>query len=425
MAGIVALLRSLALDLRPLRASRDYRLLFIGQFVSFLGSLMTFIAVPYQVYALTGSTLKVGLLGLAELVPLVLLAFVGGALADSSDRRSLLLRAEVAHALISLLLVLNALLGKPSLAAIYILSGAGAGISGLKQPAREAMVPRLVERDLIPAAAALSAFRGSVCMIGGPALGGVLIASFGLPATYLVDVVTFLFSLGTVFMLRTVPPPPGAERPSLSGVVDGLRYARSRQDLLGTYLVDMVAMFFGMPQALFPALAAGFGGGSALGALYAAPAVGALLASLASGWTPRVARHGLAITIAASLWGVAIVAFGLVSTLLPALFFLILAGAADAVSGLFRQTIWNQTIPDAVRGRLVAVEQVSYMSGPLLGNVESGVVAGLMGVRFSIVSGGVLCVLGSLAVAFALPRFTAYDSRKRDAEAAPAADPAS
>jgi MFS family permease len=410
MTGILDALRALAIDVRPLRASRDFRLLFLGQFVSFTGSMLTYVAVPYQVYALTGSTLKVGLLGLAEFVPLVALAFVGGALADSSDRRRLVLWTDSTLACLSLLLVGNALLPRPSLAAIYILSGASAGVAGLQRPAREAMVQRLLDRDLIPAASALGTLRGSVCMIGGPALGGVLIASFGVPVTYGIDALSFLASLSTMFLMARVPPPPGSPRPSLSGMVLGLRYALGRQDLLGTYLVDMVAMFFGMPQALFPALADRFGGGQALGALYAAPAVGALGASLLSGWTHKVRRHGLAITVAACLWGVAVVGFGLAPRLLGALVFLALAGAADAVSGLFRMTIWNQTIPDAVRGRLVAVEQVSYLSGPLLGNVESGLVAGFLGVRFSIVSGGVLCVLGTLVVAAFLPLFTAYDS---------------
>ncbi|HWX25447.1 MAG TPA: MFS transporter [Vicinamibacteria bacterium] len=412
MRGLMRLLRGLSLDLRPLKASRDFRLLFMGQFVSFAGSMITYVAVPYQVYTLTKSTLAVGLLGLAELLPLLVLAFVGGALADAADRRRLVLLTEATLAVISALLAANALLPRPSLAAIYVLAGTAAGVAGLQRPAREAMVPRLVDRELIPAAAALSSVRGCVGMIGGPAVGGLLIASTGLPATYMVDVASFLVSLATLFMMSTVPPPTGAARPSLRSVLEGFRYARSRQELLGTYLVDMVAMFFGMPQALFPALAQTFGGGRALGLLYAAPAAGALLASLASGWTPLVRRHGLAIAIAATLWGLSIVVFGLVSGLGPALVFLGLAGAADAVSGLFRQTIWNQTIPDAVRGRLVAIEQVSYLSGPLLGNVESGLVAGFMGVRFSIVSGGVFCVIGTLFVAAALPVFMAYDSER-------------
>lgn len=419
MRVLFRLLRLLVLDLRPLRVSRDFRWLYAGQFVSFTGSMITYVAVPYQVYALTQSSLAVGLLGLAELLPLTALAFVGGALADAVDRRRLVLRCEAALTVTSALLVWNALRPAPSLAALYVLAGVSAGLSGLQRPARDALVPRLLPRELMPAAAGLTALRGSVAMIGGPALGGVLVAAAGVPATYMVDVASFVFSLLTLTRLRAVPPPENAARPGLRTMIEGLRYARSRQELLGSYLVDMVAMFFGMPQALFPALAVPFGGARALGWLYAAPAAGALVASIASGWTVRVHRHGLAIAVAAALWGVAIIAFGLASHLGWAVLFLALAGAADAVSGLFRQTLWNQTIPDTLRGRLAAIEQLSYLSGPLLGNVESGIVAGLFSVRTSIVSGGVLCVAGTIAVSALLPVFVAYDARRFQHAAGP------
>jgi len=402
-------LRAMVPDVSPLGRSRDYRLLFIGQFVSFAGTMVTYVAVPYQVYHLTRSSLAVGLLGLAELVPLVTLAFVGGALADALDRRRLVLGTEAALACVSLLLTLNAWLPSPSLAAVYVLAGAGSGLSGLQRPAREAMVPRLLAREDMTAAAALASLRMSVCMIGGPAVGGLLLASAGLAGTYAVDVASFLVSLATLSMMSALPPPQGAERPSVRTVMEGFRYARSRQELLGTYLVDMVAMFFGMPQALFPALAESLGGGGVLGLLYAAPAVGGLLTSLTSGWTARVHRHGLLVALSASAWGGAIVAFGFSERLWLALAFLAIAGGADALSALFRHTIWNRTIPDALRGRLAAIEQLSYLSGPLLGNVESGLVAGLAGVRFSIVSGGVLCMIGTAIVALALPAFVDYD----------------
>jgi MFS family permease len=224
-------------------------------------------------------------------------------------------------------------------------------------------------------------------------------------------VATFLVSLLALAAMRAVPPPPGAVQPSLRGVLEGLRYARSRPELMGTYLVDIVAMLFGMPVALFPALAASLGGPSVLGLLYAAPSVGALLATATSGWTARVHRHGLAVIFAASAWGLAVTALGFARGLPVALLCLALAGAADMVSGLFRNTIWNQTIPDALRGRLASIEMVSYMTGPLLGNVESGAVAALAGVSASVVSGGVLCVLGVLVCAIGLPGFRRYDAR--------------
>jgi MFS family permease len=252
-------------------------------------------------------------------------------------------------------------------------------------------------------------------MIAGPALGGVLIAAIGLPGAYAVDVATFAVSLAALRLMRAVPPPPDAERPSLRRVLEGLRYARSRPELIGTYVVDMVAMFFGMPMTLFPALAAQYGGAGVLGLLYATPAVGALIATATSGWTSHVHRHGRAVIIAAVVWGAAIAAFGLAGSLPLALLGLAVAGGADMISGLFRGTIWNQTIPDALRGRLASIELVSYSSGPLLGNVESGVVAALASVRVSVISGGVLCVVGVGLLALALPQFRAYDSRAHHA----------
>jgi MFS family permease len=226
-----------------------------------------------------------------------------------------------------------------------------------------------------------------------------------------VDVVTFGVSLAALYLMRAVPPPPDAHPPSLRGVLEGVHYAFSRKDLLGTYLVDMVAMFFGMPMALFPALATQYGGARALGMLYAAPAVGSFLATATSGWTKRVHRHGLAIALAATGWGLSVTAFGLAPSLPVALLFLAAAGAADTVSGLFRSAVWNQTIPDRLRGRLAGIELISYSTGPSFGNVEAGIVASLFSVRVSIVSGGILCVAGTLALAVFLPAFLRYDNR--------------
>jgi MFS family permease len=211
--------------------------------------------------------------------------------------------------------------------------------------------------------------------------------------------------------MKAVPPPPDADRPSLRGVLDGIRYAASRQELLGTYLVDIVAMLFGMPNALFPAMAANLGGPKVLGLLYAASAVGSLLISLFSGWAIRVHRHGLAISIAASVWGLGIIAFGVAPNLAVALIGLAVAGAGDMISGIFRSTIWNRT-PDRMRGRLAGIEMVSFTTGPLLGNVESGVVASLAGVRASVVSGGVFCIAGVVITSLCLPRFLRYDDRR-------------
>jgi MFS family permease len=209
-----------------------------------------------------------------------------------------------------------------------------------------------------------------------------------------------------------MPPPEGSERPSIAAVFEGFQYARSRQELIGTYVVDFTAMVFGMPLALFPALSDRLGGPSVLGLLYAAPAVGALAASLTSRWSPRVRRHGLAVMVAATVWGLAIVGFGLCTTLWPALAYLAVAGGADAISGIFRMTMWNETIPDALRGRLASIEMVSYMSGPLLGHAEAGAVAAVFGVTASVVSGGIFCVIGVIACGLWLPRFVGYDARQ-------------
>jgi len=407
------LARLMAMDMGPLRRHRDFRLLYISRAVSFFGSMITYVAIPYQAYRLTHSSLAVGLLGLTELVPILLFAFVGGALADAWDRRRLVQLTELALAVMSGLLALNAL-PRPHLWALYAVAAAMAGLDALQRPSLDALLPRLVERDELTAAGALSSLVSTAGMVAGPALGGVLVATIGLTGAYAVDVATFVVSLAALRLMRAVPPPPDAERPSPRRVMEGLRYARGRPELMGTYLVDIVAMFFGMPTALFPALAPHYGGAGALGLLYAAPSVGALLATATSGWTGRVHRHGRAVIMAALAWGVAITLFGLAPTLPLALLALAVAGGADMMSGLFRGRIWNGTIPDALRGRLAGIELLSYSSGPALGNVESGVVATLAGVRQSVVSGGVLCVVGVALLAVALPRFRRYDDRLHD-----------
>jgi MFS family permease len=399
------------MDLTPLR-HRDYRLLYAAQAVSFLGTMITYVALPYQMYRLTGSTLAVGLLGLAELVPLLTTAFIGGMLADAVDRRRMALITDVGLAIGSASLALLAVIG-PSAWMLYVVAAWMSAVGGLQRPSMDSLVPRLVERHEMPAAAALGMFRGSIGMIAGPAVGGVLIASVGLSATYLVDVASYAVSLVCLWQIRAVPPPEGAERPSVAALVEGLRYARSRQELIGTYVVDFVAMVFGMPLALFPALSDRLGGASVLGLLYAAPAAGALIASVTSRWTTRVHRHGLAVMLAAAAWGLAIIGFGLCATLWAALACLVLAGTADAISGIFRSTMWNQTIPDALRGRLASIEMVSYMSGPLLGHVEAGAVAAAFGAPASVISGGVLCVVSVLACGMSLPQFVRYDARAR------------
>ena len=398
------------MDFTPLRRHRDYRLLYMAQSVSFLGTMMTYVALPYQMFQLTHSSLQVGLLGLAELIPLLLTAFIGGALADSLDRKRLVIVTDVFLSCGSLALALLAWHGAPPVWSLYVLAGFMSAMSGLQRPSIDAMMPRLVPREDLMAAAALGSFRGSLIMIVGPALGGVLIASMGLAFAYAVDVASYLLALVCIVMIRTTSAPEKSDPPTLESIREGFRYARSRQELVGTYVVDFVAMVFGMPMALFPALSEKLGGPGVLGILYASPAVGAFLASVTSRWTRGVRRHGLAVTVAALAWGVAIVIFGFCDSIVPAALFLALAGGADAVSGIFRSTMWNQTIPDDLRGRLAAIEMVSYTSGPMLGHVEAGLAAAAFGLRGSIVSGGGLCVAGGIVCGLLLPKFIAYDA---------------
>ncbi len=405
-------LRHLSIDISPLRTSRDFRLNFTGSLVSLFGSMITYVTIPYQVAQLTRSPLAVGLLGVCELVPILIMAFVGGALADYVDRRRLVLLSELAFAVITGALLLNATLHRPAVWVLYACAGLAAGIDGIQRPALDSMIPRLVRPDQIPAASALVSLRMNAAAVAGPAVAGLLIAAIPLSWVYAVDAATFAFSLATLVMMRAVPPPPDADRPSLRSVLEGLRYARSRPELMGTYLVDINAMLFGMPMALFPFIAQRLGGPQVLGMLYAAPSVGAILATLTSGWIDRVPRHGLMVVLAAAAWGAAIVGFGFADTLWVALTMLALAGVADSISGFFRGSIWNQTIPDHLRGRLAGIEMISYTTGPLLGNTESGLVASVFSVRTSIVSGGLLCIAGTGLLALALPAFLKYDGRQ-------------
>ncbi len=404
-------LRAVAVDMSLLRRRRDLRLMTVGYTVSLLGGEFTQVALVVQVYDLTGSSLAVGLLGAAEFIPVIALALVGGALADAFDRRKLIWGAELAAAFVSAALLVNALLPHPRLWVLYVAAALFAGANAVLRPPLDALLPRLVERDELKAASALNWSLANVATVAGPAVAGVLIASTGVGSAYAIDVLSFGASLTAFALMRTPPPPPDAERPSVKGVIDSLRYAGSRQELLGSYLVDINAMFFGIPFALFPAVAERYGGTAVVGLLFAAPGVGAVIAMLTSGWATRIHRNGRAIVWAACGWGVAIALFGLSGSLWLALVLLAVAGGADAISGIFRAALWNETIPDRMRGRLAGVEMISWSSGPLLGGVRAGASASVFGLRASIFGGGVLVVAGSLALAAALPRFWNYDSR--------------
>jgi MFS family permease len=368
------------------------------------------LAVPYQVYQLTRSPLAVGILGIIEVVPMLALSLLGGAFADARDRRTMVLLTEIAFLVLSATLLVNSLATEPNLPILYLVAAGHAGLFALQRPSLEALWPRLVSKEELTAAAALSMLRGTFARLLGPAIGGVLIATVGLPLTYGIDVLSFGASLIALAAMASVPP-VDPERPSIRRVLEGLQFARRRPELIGTYAVDLVAMFFGMPLALFPAIAEGMGGPAVLGLLYSAPDTGAFLAMATSGWTRRVRRHGLAVILAATIWGLAIVCFGLATWPPLALACLAVAGGADAISGVFRTSIWTRVVPDALRGRMASIEMVSYATGPALGNAESGIVASLFSVQVSVVSGGLLCMLGCGVCALLLPAFRRYDAQ--------------
>lgn len=405
------LARAVAVDAGLLRRRREFRMLIAGQVTSDLGSMVTFVALPYQCFQITHSSLAVGLLGAAEFVPIMLLALLGGAMADAFDRRRLMQIAEVASLVVAAGLVVNALLAEPHVWVLFVAAALMAAATAIRRPPMDSLIPRLVERDELKAAAALHWSLADVAMLAGPALAGLTIAAFGFAAAYAVDAATFVVALATLAVIRTPPPAPDAAPPSWKGVVEGVRYAGSRPEIIGTYVVDMNAMFFGIPLALFPALSQRFGGAEIVGLMYAAPSAGSLLATITSGWARRVHRHGRAVVYAAAGYGLAIVGFGLADALWLALLFLAVSGGADAISGLFRGVMWNETIPDELRGRLAGLEMLSWSSGPTLGNAEAGAAAALLGLRTSIVVGGAVCVGGSAAIAAALPAFWSYDAR--------------
>ena len=399
------------LDLSPLKVSRDYRLLFSGQLVSFFGSMMTFIVVPWQMYQLTGSSAMVGYIYLAEFVPMLVLAFVGGALADYFEKRRLLRLTEFGQALTSAVLLINSLIPQPQVWVLFFCVALHAGLAAVQRPAFESFIQKVVPPDLMPAVMALNSIRWSLGAIVSLSVGGVVAVTLGPSFAYAFDLVTFVATIYAVYAVQAVPPPDNAERPSWKGVRRAWRYAFSRQELLGTYFIDIAAMFFAMPQALYPALAVYFGA-QYVGFFPAAIAAGALAASLTSGWTRNIQRHGLMVTTAAALWGVAIVFFGLSDGIVLALAFLFAAGFFDMISGIFRGAIWNQTIPNYLRGRLASIEMISYLSGPMLGSAKMGIVAETFGVKAALISGGVLCVASVTGAALLLPKFLTYDGRE-------------
>jgi MFS family permease len=394
------------MDLTPLKVSRDYRALVSGQLVSSLGVQLTAVAVPFQVYAMTRSSLDVGLVSLAQLIPLIIGSLWGGTLVDAMDRRKLLMIEEIIAAIMTAGLALNADL-LHSLWPLFVFPAATAALGGIDSSARNAMIPNLVGLQLIPASNALFQSLFQMGSIAGPAVAGLLLAGAGVKVVFWLNVGTFLASIVAVWVMSPQPPQGATTRPGLRSIIDGFRFVRTSQPVQGAYLIDVNAMVFGLPRALFPALAATtFGGGATtVGLLYAAPGAGALIGAITTGWVTRIRRQGLAVIIAVLVWGAAITAFGLVPWLWVALPLLAIAGWADMISAVFRNTIIQFSGPDEMRGRLMGVQVAVVTGGPRLGDLEAGAVATAFGDTASIVSGGLACIIGALLVARALPGF--------------------
>ncbi|MER7503159.1 MFS transporter [Nonomuraea pusilla] len=405
------LLRHLVLDLSPLRSSRDFRLLFSSGFVTMFGTFVSMVAVPYQMKELTGSYLAVGLVSLAEFVPMVVCGLWGGAIADALDRRKIIVLSELGLLLTSLGLMVNAMLPTPQVWVLYVTGAIATGVGSLQRPSLEALIQQVVPHDQQGAAAVLNSMRWNIGAIAAPALGGFLVAALGPAAAYGIDALTFLLSLMLLYRIGAVPPGEDAAPASLRSLAEGVRYAAGRGDLLGTYLVDIAAMVFAMSTALYPFLADELGAPEALGLLYSAGAVGALVSSLGGNWAARVQRQGLGVIVAAAVWGVAVALAAIAPGFWAMFACLALAGAADMISGIFRMTMWNQTIPQELRGRLAGIELLSYASGPMVGNARASFMAQLGGTRFSLGLGGLLCVAAVAALGAALPAFRRYDAR--------------
>ena len=407
-------MRKYAIDLSPLKKYRDFKLLFTAGLFSYFGSMITFVALPFQVKELTGSFWAVGLIGVVEIIPLIVFGLYGGGLADYLDRKKMIWFTEFGTLIATSILLINSLQEKPSVILIFVIAAIFAALSGLKRPSQDAILPRLVNHDDLPSASALMSLRWQFGGIVGPSVGGIIIASYGAGAAYFIDCLTFVISLALIWQVRSVPPLDKSTPPSMAGLMEGLNYAFKRKDLLGTYVVDLAAMFLAMPMALFPFWADEIGAPYALGFFYSSITFGAVLVTLLSGWMRNYPHHGRAVIIGALGWGVAIVAAGSSNSLVLVITCLVIAGAFDQVSALFRGFIWNQSIPDELRGRLAGIEMLSYLLGPLGGQARAGGMAAMSSLRTSIVGGGLLCIGFVSLIAAVMPKFRSYDVRTNE-----------
>ena len=403
--------RNVAIDLSPLRVSRDFRRLFFGLAVSELGYQFTLVATFIQVFELTGSPAAVGLIGLVGLVALVVGTLVGGAFVDVIDRRTLLIVAQVGFMTASGILLVGAVHGDPPLWVVYAAVALIAGLSAIDSPTRSAITPRLVGRDLLPSALTLNQVAWNATALIGPALAGLVITELGLAWAYGIDLVTYVAMLAAAIAIEPVPPERVEGSPTgWRAVREGFAFLRGRAVLKASFGIDVIAMVFGMPRALFPILAVTqFDRGPAVvGLLFAAPAIGAVLGALTAGWVRHVRHQGMAVVWAVVVWGAGIAAFGLVSDLWLGLLLLAIAGGADVISAVFRSTILQLSVPDALRGRLSQIHILVVTGGPRLGDLEAGLVASAFSPAVSVVSGGLLCIAGAALLAWLVPSFRRY-----------------
>lgn len=385
------------IDLSPLK-SPNFRRLFLGQLISAFGSQMTAVIIPFQVYFLTESVLWTGLISGVEFIFLFFSSLIGGVLADRFDKKRVLILAESVLCIIPLGLAVNAMLPTPNLAVIFFLAGFASFMNGIHRPALEALTPRLVKAEDLAKVSALAPTRHILTTILSPLIGGVLIVSIGAAATYALDALSFLISLLFLLTIRYQgvhegPPDRVTLKSFFNELIEGKRYIQARPDIFGSYAVDFIAMVFCNPVALYPALATAFDHLDSLGLLYALPSTGALMMTLFSRWTLNVRRCGVFIIIAASCWALSMFWVGMAPGFSWLLFGLLCSGYFDMMSGIFRMTIWNETIPESVRGRMAGFEMLSYMSGPLLGNMLLGFLADLYGIQATLAIGAVFALV--------------------------------
>jgi MFS family permease len=399
----------LLIDITPLKIYPHYRKIFFGQLVSIFGSQITYVALPWQIYQLSQSTLAVGSLAMAQLIPLITIGFMGGVIADSFERRWICIVSEMLLALCNVALILLTIFDAMTVPLIYVIGAAKAALNAIHRPAFSALLVELVPREDLARVSPLNSFISNFGMIAGPALAGVLIAQFGLIWTYAIDAFTYLFAILMMLLLPAMPLIEKAQRMSWKKFLEGLHYVKSRKDLHGTYLVDILAMTLAFPNPLFPMLALSIAGQDKLGWYYSSIALGALMATLTSRWTVTTSRHGKIITFAASAWGLNILLFGLTGQYFWAsIIFLFIAGFFDMISGIFRSTMWNQTIPMDKRGRLASIEMLSYASGPLVGSTVMGLMADLLSYDVALILGGSLCFVLCLILGRLLEDFWNY-----------------